>query len=153
MVNKSFNMRLWNVTFHKTRASSTYFSKFIRPLIAPMPYMCSNPLRSGRDLVEIRSRFSREMVEIWSRFGRDLVEICSRFGRDLIDIWSKFGRDSVNQYWPRNVEKCRGSSSQDTLINDRLSELDSVRQFFCYLTTMSLLLYVIICLKLYFHLF
>ena len=44
MINKSFNMRLWNVTFYKIRACCTYFSKFIRPLIAPMPYMCSNPL-------------------------------------------------------------------------------------------------------------
>ena len=31
VVNKSFNMRLWNVAFHKTRASCSYFSKFIRP--------------------------------------------------------------------------------------------------------------------------
>ena len=44
VVNKSFNMGLWNVAFHKTRASCSYFSKFIRSLIAPMPYMCSNPL-------------------------------------------------------------------------------------------------------------
>ena len=44
MVNKSFNMILWNLAFHKTRASCSYFSKFIHPLIAPMPYMCSNPL-------------------------------------------------------------------------------------------------------------
>ena len=44
MVNKSFDMRLWNVAFHKTRASCSYFSKFISPLIAPVPYMCSNPL-------------------------------------------------------------------------------------------------------------
>ena len=47
MINKSFNMRLWNVTFYKIRACCTYFSKFIRPLIAPMPYMCSNPLKGG----------------------------------------------------------------------------------------------------------
>ena len=44
VVNKSFNMRLWNVAFHKTRASCSYFGKFIRPLIAPKTYMCSNPL-------------------------------------------------------------------------------------------------------------
>ena len=44
VVNKSFNMILWNVAFHKTRASCSYFSKFIGLLIAPMPYMCSNPL-------------------------------------------------------------------------------------------------------------
>ena len=47
MVNKSFNLRLWNVAFHKTRASCSYFSKFIRPLISPMPSMCSNPLNMG----------------------------------------------------------------------------------------------------------
>ena len=48
MVNKSFHMRLWNVAFHKTRASCSFFSKLIRPLIAPMPYMCSNPLNMNR---------------------------------------------------------------------------------------------------------
>ena len=44
VVNTSFNMRLWNVAFHKTRASCSYFNKLIRPLNAAMPYMCNNPL-------------------------------------------------------------------------------------------------------------
>ena len=55
MVNKSFNLRLWNVAFHKTRASCSYFSKLIRPLISPMPSMCSNPLNMGYRTVRRRT--------------------------------------------------------------------------------------------------
>ena len=43
LVNQNFNMRLWYVAFHKTRASCSSFFKLVCFLIAPMPYMCSNP--------------------------------------------------------------------------------------------------------------
>ena len=47
--------------------------------------------------------------------------------------------------FPKNEEK---NTAQ---ISNCLSELDSVRQFVYHSMTLSLLLYVIICLKLYFH--
>ena len=44
LVNQSFDMELWYVAFHKTIASCSYFGKFVRSLVASMPYMSSNPL-------------------------------------------------------------------------------------------------------------
>ena len=51
--------------------------------------------------------------------------------------------------FPKNEEK--NTAQISNCAPNCLSELDSVRQFVYHSITLSLLLYVIICLKLYFH--